>query len=428
MRIIQISPGTGKLYCGNCIRDNSLIAALHHQGHDAYTVPMYLPTMVEGIDTAEGLPIFFGGINSYLQQKSALFRKTPRWLDSIFDSPALLKWLSQFTDMTSARDLGSMTVSMLQGEEGKQVKELDRLVDWLKEQEKPDVVCLSNALLIGIARRVKSELGVPVVCTLQGEDGFLDSLPPPYCDDAWNTLRERAREIDAFVVISHYFAGLMRERMQLREEQVHVVHNGISLEGFEKAPSPPQPPVLGYLARMVPFKGLETLVDAFILLKKDGKNSTLKLRVAGCMTPGDKQYVDTLKDRLSKSGLAEDAEFFPNLSREEKQRFLQTLTVLSVPATYGEAFGLYVLESLAVGVPVVQPNNAAFPEVIKATGGGLLYEAGNTASLAEKINYLLQHSEEASTMGERGRMAVQENFSIEKMATNVLRVLEQVVN
>jgi hypothetical protein len=80
MNIVQITPGAGSMYCGGCFRDNSLVAALRKQGHQTLMVPLYLPLTLDEPDQSAGTPIFFGGINVYLDQKSALFRKAPRWL------------------------------------------------------------------------------------------------------------------------------------------------------------------------------------------------------------------------------------------------------------------------------------------------------------------------------------------------------------
>ena len=78
--IVQITPGAGAMYCGNCFRDNALVAALRQMGHDVTMVPLYLPLTLDEEDQSAGTPIFFGGINVYLEQKLGLFRKAPRWL------------------------------------------------------------------------------------------------------------------------------------------------------------------------------------------------------------------------------------------------------------------------------------------------------------------------------------------------------------
>ncbi|MHC4639143.1 MAG: glycosyltransferase family 1 protein, partial [Planctomycetota bacterium] len=176
MRIAQFTPGAGdNIYCENCLRDAALVRAFRKLGHEVLMIPLYLPLRVDGTEQLSNAPIFFGGINVYLQQQSAIFRKTPRWIDRIFDMRKLLEWVSGRSGMVDAHVLGKTTISMLEGEDGRQVKELKRLVNWLSEKEnKPDIVCLSNALLAGMAGRIKQKTGVPVVCMLQDEDQFLD--------------------------------------------------------------------------------------------------------------------------------------------------------------------------------------------------------------------------------------------------------------
>lgn len=426
MRIIQITPGTGSFYCGTCLRDNALVAELRRQGHDALMMPLYLPLVVDETPTAGDTPLFYGGVNVYLQQKSALFRQTPRWLDRLLDAPRILRLAASRAGSTEARELGDLTVSTLRGEEGRQLKELDRLADWLAG-ERPDVLCLSNALLIGLARRIKQRTGAAVACTLQGEDAFLDSLPEGDRRAAWEAFSERAADVDAFIAVSHYYAEVMRRRAGLPAARVHVVHNGILLDGYAPAPAPPDPPAVGYLARLCPAKGLATLVEAYIILRKNNRVPNLQLRVAGSMTAADRPFVERLRGRLADAGLTSDVRFLPNLDRAEKIAFLQGLSVFSVPATYGESFGLYVIEALAAGVPVVQPRHAAFPELIQATGGGLLCEPDDPASLAAAIEGLIRDPDEARLLGARGRDAVLDRFSVARMAEGVTRVFEGIV-
>ncbi len=423
MKIVQLTPGTGNFHCGNCLRDHALARALRERGHEVQTVPLYLP-LVTDEPLADGTaPIFFGGINVYLQQKSRIFQHTPEWVDRLFDRPGLLRWAADHASMTSPEELGEMTLSMLRGEEGQQGKELEKLIGWLETQHTPDVTLLSNGLLLGLSRRLKAALGCPVVCFLQGEDAFLDTLPEPYGGEAWRIVGERARDVDALVAVSRYYAQTMAERLELSPEQVRVLPNGISVEGYEPAAEPPDPPTVGYLARMNRVKGLEQLVDAFIRLKQRDRVGGLRLEVAGAMTPEDEPFVEAMKERLKEADLADAASFHPNISREEKGRLLRRMSVFSVPATYGESFGLYVLEALACGVPVVQPRHAAFPELIEATDGGILCEPHDTQALSDSLESLLLQPDETKRRGERGREAVLSRFTIDRMATDLLALL-----
>jgi glycosyltransferase involved in cell wall biosynthesis len=410
------------MYCGGCLRDNALVAGLRKMGHEVLMVPLYLPLTLDEEDQSAGTPIFFGGINVYLQQKAALFRDAPGWLHDLFTSRPLLQWAAGKAAKTRPAELGELTLSMLRGEVGNQAREIEELIAWLKTQPKPDVLCLSNALLIGMARRLKGDLGVPVACALQGEDSFLDGLPESHRAACWRTLAERAAEVDLFVAPSRYYGNLMCERLGLRAERVRVIHNGINLDGYgaegrrQKGDRGTDVPALGFFARMCPEKGLDTVVEAYILLRQRGRVGNLKLRVGGSCGPADAVFVNSLRERLQASGLLADAEFHPNVDRAAKLGFLRSLSVFSVPARYGEAFGLYVLEAMAAGVPVVQPRVAAFPELIEATGGGVLCAADDPRALAEAIEELLLDQARARALGEAGRRVVLERFSAEAMA------------
>jgi glycosyltransferase involved in cell wall biosynthesis len=419
MNILFITPGTGSYYCGVCMRDNALVTALRQLGHNAKMLPIYLPIMTDEESVSGEMPIFFGGINVYLQQKFSFFRHTPTWVDKIFNNRSLLRLASHRSDMTEGAELGSMTVSMLEGETGRQSKEITKLVTWLRNEESPDIICLSTALQVGMARRIKEALDVPVICFFQGEDSFLDALDNPYSDKAWMTLRERAEDIDFFIAPSAYFANLMKQRLQLDENNMRVVPNGINLEGYASSVEVPYPPVIGFLSRMMENKGMDLLVDAFILLKKRETAKQCKLSIAGAVTAKDKQFIETQKAKLKSAGLSSEVEFHPNLDRQRKIEFLKKLSLFSVPAKYGEAFGLYLLEAMAAGVPVVQPRHAAFPELIESTGGGRLYEPNDPESLADSWEDILANPEEARSIGLRGRQSVIEKYSIHDMAKTI---------
>src|SRR5205823_9997404 len=215
MHIVQITPGAGGMYCGNCLRDNARVAELRILGHQVVMVPLYLPMTLDEEDQSHGTPIFFSGINVYLEQKSSLFRRAPEWIHRLLGSPALLHWAAGKAAKTRPEQLGELTLSMLRGEAGNQARELDDLIVWLKQQPAPDLICLSTVLLLGMVRRLKSELRTPLICMLQGEDIFLDGLPEKERAQCWQTLAERSADVDMFVGTSRYFAELMRERLHV---------------------------------------------------------------------------------------------------------------------------------------------------------------------------------------------------------------------
>jgi glycosyltransferase involved in cell wall biosynthesis len=415
MKIILLTPGTGSYHCGVCMRDNALAKELIRQGHDAMMLPMYLPLTLDESSASPDAPVFFGGISVYLAQKFALFRHTPRWLDRLLNAPLLLKLAGRFSGMTATAEVGELTHSMLLGEHGHQAKEVETLIAWLREHGKPDAVWLSTALLIGLARRIKGEFDVPVIASLQGEDAFLDGLPEPARTQCWATLAERACDVDAFIAPSRYYADFMSTRMRLAAEQLRVIPNGIAPEDFAVRTELPASPVIGYLARFIEGKGIGLVVDAFVELKRRGRFPDARLRCAGTMTAGDERYLAHLRGKLVDSGFASDVDFLPNVTREEKVEFLRGLTLMSVPATYGEAFGLYLIEAMAAGVPVVQPRTAAFTEIVESSGAGTLYEAGSAGALAEAWENLLADPTMLRALGQRGRAAVEGEFSLARM-------------
>jgi len=420
------------MYCGNCLRDNALVAALRSLGHEVLMVPLYLPLTLDETDQSAGTPVFFSGINVYLEQRAAWFRKAPAWLHHLLASPALLKWAAHRSANTRADTLGPLTVSMLRGEHGNQARELEDLISWLITQQKPDAIFLSNALLLGMARRLKAALARPIVCMLQGEDYFLDSLPEPHRTTCWTTLAERAQDADLFIGPSRYFTDLMHRRLSLPADRMRVVYNGINLAGYSDE-NPTRPtlnpagsgaPILGYLARMCREKGLDTLIQAFILLRQRGRVPDLKLCIVGSFGPADESYVRSVKHQVQAAKLSSEVEFLPNVDRVTKLKRLQSFSVFSVPARYGEAFGLYVIEALAAGVPVVQPRTAAFPELIELTGGGILTEPEDPRDLARAIEGLLLDRPRARALGKTGQRVIFEKLSAEAMAREVVTAVK----
>ncbi len=429
MKIAHITPSSGDtFYCENCQRDIALVKAMQKMEHEIILLPMYLPINADEKDLPPSCPIFFGGINVYLQQKLSIFQKTPRWLDKLFDNPKLLHWAGRKAGMTSAKDLAETTISMLKGNHGRQVKELNRLVDWLAQEEnRPDIVTLSNVLLIGLVKPIKERLGVPVLCLLQDEDGFIDGLGEPYAKQSWDIITELAKEIDLFISVSKYYSDVMKDRLSLDQKLLEVVRMGISLDGYSHRDKPRKIPTIGYLSRSCPERGLDTLVDAFIILKKNEKLKNAKLLISGGARGDDAPFIESLRNRLSSAGIINDVEFLSDFSKEAKYKFLHSLSVLSVPEKSPVAYGLYVLEALASGVPVVEPAIGVFPELIELTGGGVLYNGNNAQSLAKAMEPLLLNPDYAHTLGQQGRNAVIETLNVEKNARELIEIYERII-
>jgi glycosyltransferase involved in cell wall biosynthesis len=268
-------------------------------------------------------------------------------------------------------------------------------------------------------RQLKQRLGVKIICSFQGEDSFLDGLPEPFKTECWAELRARLKDADLLVAPSQFYADLMRQRLDAPDLRIEIMPNGIDLEGY-LPPAPSSPPVIGYLARMIREKGAGLLVSAFIHLRKNLRHPDARLHIAGACTAGDEALVSSLKQQLAAAGLADQVTWSPNISREEKAGMLSSLTLFSVPATYPEAFGLYVLEALASGVPAVQPNASSFPEIIANSGGGILFPAGDPIALATAWHDLLANPGALHSFGEKGRHAAGQTYSVQAMRDRFL--------
>ncbi|MBN1479426.1 glycosyltransferase family 4 protein [candidate division KSB1 bacterium] len=424
MKIVHIIPGSGgTFYCQNCMRDNELIRALKALGHDVHMVPMYLPLNVDIEGVMGDTPVFYGAINVYLKEKVPYYRHAPQWMERLFDSEAFLQFAAKKAGSTRASGLEEMTISTLLGEKGRQASELDHMIKFLNMHIKPDVVHLSNALLLGLAKRLKHDLGATVVCSLQDENEWIDPMREEYKDKVWALMAERARDVDAFIAASRYYAAMSVTKMNLPPEKVHVVYGGICLDGYEQAPLDLNPPAIGYLCRINEYFGFGVVVDAFIKLKQHPWLKDLKLHVTGGYTGDDKQFIAKMKKKM-KAGVIKDVEFIEEFDREHRIRFLKKLSVLSVPVLVGEAFGAYQVEALAAGVPIVQPNIGGYPEFVEQTGGGIIYEPNDGEHLAEAIQSLLLDPERLRKLGRVGRENVLKHFSMRQMAENIIRIYQ----
>jgi glycosyltransferase involved in cell wall biosynthesis len=399
------------------MHDNTLVSALRALDHEALLIPTYTPITTDEADVSEKR-VFFGGINVFLQQKLALFRHTPWTVDRWLDSPGLLRWVSRFAVKTQAEQLGDLTVSMLKGEHGHQRKEIDKLVHWLSTEVHPEIIVLTNALLAGMVPEMKRSLGVPVVCVLQGDDIFLESLPEPYREQSLDLIRAHCREVNGFVATSRYYADFMAGFFDIPRERIQVVYPGLNLAGHDGRPKSEDRSefIIGYFARICPEKGLHVLADAFRLLQQKPNARRCRLKVSGWLGGNNRPYFDDIHKKMTDSGLTDRFEHIESPDHASKVRFLQSLDVLAVPTTYREPKGLYVLEAMANGVPVVQPAHGSFPELIEATGGGLLVNPADPEDLAGALWKLSCNPSQRQELGQTGREAVHRYFNAERMA------------
>ena len=428
MKILHLTAGAANMYCGSCLRDNALAAQLIADGHDVVLLPVYTPTLTdeENVSTHH---VLFGGISVYLQQHSSLFRNTPKFLDRIWDSEFALNAASKRSLPVDPKFLGEMAVSMLLGEAGLLRKEFEKLTAWLKHEPAPDLITLPNSLLIGMAGPIKRATGKAVACTLQGEDLFLSSLPEPYRTQALDLIRAAVTDVDLFIAVSAYCAEFMMEYLNIPEKRIRVVPLGINLEGYgHPGWSRGSTFRVGYFARVAPEKGLHNLCDAYRVLREKSQLGPASLEVAGYLPPEHKPYLASLEQKMRDWGLGDEFHYHGSLDREHKLDFLRRLDVMSVPADYVEQKGISVLEAMAIGVPVVQPRQGAYTEMIERTGGGILVAPGDARGFATAFERIWCDLDFARDLSNKASTGVREHYSVAREAQAVMKAYSYVVN
>ena len=421
MRILSLTAGAAEMYCGSCLRDNALARELMAMGHDVVLTPVYTPTKVDGRNVSAE-HVLFGGISVYLQQHSALFRHTPWIVDRLFDSQWALKMASRRSLAVNPKFLGEMTISMLEGSGGPLAKEFAKLEYWLKHTQPPDIVNLPNTLLIAMARSIRQSFSGPIVCTMQGEDLFLDGLAEPYRSRAIELIRAQVKDVDAFVAVSEWYAGYMADYFGISSAKVKVVRLGVDSTTGEPAERR-EPFTVGYLARIAPEKGLHLLCEAWRRFREKASGPA-RLRVAGYLAPEHRPYLEGLKLQMATWGYSADFEYAGELDHEAKARFLSEAHVFSVPVVYDDPKGLYALEAIAAGIPVVLPARGSLKEHVERTGGGILAAPDDPQGLADAWFQLKENPALAREMGRRGREMITRHYSVRSMAQQTLEVYQ----
>jgi len=436
VKIVQITAGAGGRICGSCLHDNALVRALRQRGRDAILVPAYVPTTTDEENVAIDR-VVMGGVNVWLQEHVPLLRHTPGFLDRPLDSRRLLEWLSSRTGSARPADLGPLTVSSLEGEAGHQRKEVRKLTRWLATEVRPDVVHLSNVLLLGLARAIRQTTGAAVVCSLSGEDVFIDQTPQPHRERIWELLRERVADVDRFVALNRFFGDFMAKRMQLSPEQLAVVPHGVDLDAFP--PEPPnltarrqargERPVVGFLARACPEKGLDQLVRAIAILARSdaaGERRDVHVVAAGATIEAERTYLAGCLALADELGVADRFEWRGQVDRAGKLALFGEIDIFALPAPHPEAKGLSVIEALAAGVPVVAANHGTFPELLDGERAGLLHRPGDPADLARVIARLADDPAHAAALGRHGHALARSRHSAALMAAGHEAVYEAV--
>ena len=423
MKIVYLITGSGgSFYCGNCYRDMLYVKAIRKvPGITASAIPLYLPPDKTNIESGLDRNVFFGAISMYVREKIPFLRNMPAIFDKVLDSPSLLKMAARQAGTTSTEGLEEMTLNMIEGDNAFRTHEVDRLVSYLRKDGAPDIIHLSNALILGLARQLKKRMKVKIICSLLNEDDWIDEMAEPFRSKAWQMIGIEAKYIDSFVTPSRYYKELFMSKTGLPGTNISIVPLGFEQADGVAFTRDSEYPALGFFNRVSYLNGFDKIIDAFILLKS-GNFPDLSLHVCGGYTGVDKPFISEQIRKIKEHGYKSSVRIYPEFQGDKKFEFLNNVDVISVPVRKYDGYGLYLLEANAAGVPVVQPATGAFPEIIELTGGGITYTPDNVNELVKSLTVVLNDKMMREKLSKNGRSEVSIKLSLQKMSEGLSRV------
>lgn len=422
MKVVYLITGSGgTFYCANCYRDMLYLRAIRQvQGITAKAVPLYLPPDKSIDDPGFEREVFFGAISMYLRDKTSFFSKlSPKW-DKFLDSMPFLKLASKISGSTNANGLEEMTLNMISGDNSFRGYEVDRLLKYLSKDGKPDIIHLSNALIMGLAKHIKSRAkATKVVCSILNEDDWIDDMPEKYRQRAWDAIGKESKHVDRFLTPSNYYKNMFASKTGIDQSKIDVVPIGFDPENRDLTEKHHEELSIGFFCRMNTYNGFDKIVDAFIKLKEENKFPGLMLRACGGFTGTDKPFIAEQLKKLKSHSLINSVKIYNEFTGTKKAEFFNDVDIITVPVRKYDGYGLYILEANSVGIPVVLPATGAFPEIVKNTGGGIVYEPDTVDALVANLTKLLSNTALRKELGEIGAKNVITNLSMEKMTSGI---------
>ncbi|GHT12865.1 hypothetical protein AGMMS4956_08140 [Bacteroidia bacterium] len=418
MKILFIVPGAGdSFYCGNCFRDNLHANALRNAGHNVVIMPLYLPLKDQSFlaDT----PLFFPATSYYVSQKFFTKRTMPRWVGKLLGTNFFLRIASSFAGTTSAAGMEGMTLSMINGTDIAFEQQVKNLIEWIKQDGKPDVIHLSSTLVIGIAKAIKQALDIPLVCSLQDEEVWIDKLEKHYADTAWQGILENIQYVDTFIASSRFYKNVVEQRFP-QIKNIQVVYPGLDTAKYASN-NYPTAPTIGFFYRMNEENGLGILAEAFVKLKKRGGFERVRLRIGGGYTSENNAFLKRVRTILLPYNNAVD--WCETYSLSEHARFYKEITAICVPITFDEGVGLYLCEAFAAGRPAIEPAAGSFPEIVG--DAGILYSPNSSDALADALEKLLTDKDLQNQCRANALKLSAERYSQSTLAAELQKMYEK---
>jgi len=421
MKILFIVPGSGdSFYCGNCFRDNLQASALRKAGQEVIIMPLYLPLKFTTFKS--NTPLFFPATTYYTAQKFFGKHMMPKWLERFTASDRMLNFAASMSGTTSAKGLEKMTLSMITGEDPAFSTHVNQLIDWIKNHEKPDVIHLSSSLLIGIAKALRQNLTIPIVCSVQDEEVWIDSMKNTFSSIAWQGIADNLLHINRFITTSEFYKQKFLQKFPAIQN-IEVIYPGVNRENYACSNYPPNP-VIGFFNHNNKENGLDIIAEAFVKLKSQNRIPNLKLKIGGGYTNKDKSFLQIIKRILAP--FHDDVEIDDRYNPDEHADFYRSISVISVPITFEESVGLYLCEAFASGRPAVEPATGSFPEIVGEAG--IIYQPNNSEALAEALCKILTNTELYAHSVEKAISFSETRYNDKTTAEKLIKVYECEIN
>lgn len=254
---------------------------------------------------------------------------------------------------------------------------------------------------------------VPIV--MQTAQNIFKNYPPPFSFFERRALRQ--------VAGAYMCSATVREVLERKNFQkpARIVPFGVDVGMFQFQPREPKDVLtIGYVGRLLPAKGVSTLVDALAKIK----NEKWRLLIVG-----DGEERANLERQLTEYGIRERAEFTGAVPYDETPRYFQQIDALVVPTVttkkIREQFGRVIVEAMASGVPVIGSTCGAIPEVIGEAG--LVFEENNPEALAAELLKMLKNEDLRRSLSIEGRRRVKENYTWERVAEGIFALYCEVL-
>lgn len=204
------------------------------------------------------------------------------------------------------------------------------------------------------------------------------------------------------------------------DKKITIIPNGVDVKRFyprNKAGNNERP-VISYVGRLVPKKGVHILIRAMKNIVKKYPDALLIIGGKGKMKTFLSSYAKTI-------GLKENVRFLGYIPENKLPEFYSSSDVFVLPSITGESFGVTLLEAMASGTPVVGTNVGGIPEVIHDSG--LVVESGDPKKLAHAVITLLDDENLRKKFGRKARGRVEEKYSWDEIGKKIINVYKEVM-